>query len=503
MCPSCQQCNITLVEAPLKKQGLSTLLTLKCSSCDFAKENYSSRRVNKNKSFDINLRIVYTMRACGLGYAGIQNFTSLMNMPSPMTANNYDKLVKIIAPIVKNVAMDTMSDAVEDLKDKVNNNNDILDTAVSVDGTWQRRGYCSLNGVVTAISVENGKVIDTEVMSRKCKACGIKDNIKNTNPEQYERWKASHVSVCGINYQGSAPGMECEGAKRIFDRSIERHGLRYTQLLGDGDSKSFATVKKTYENVTVEKLECVGHVQKRVGTRIRTLKKDNRGYGGKGKLTNATVDKLQNYYGIAIRSNSNDLPAMKKAVLATLFHVASSSKHIWHDHCPRGADSWCRFQQDKATGNSTFKPGSGLPLSIVEGALKPIYRDLSSDDLLSKCLHGKTQNRNESFNGMIWDRIPKSRYCAYWQLQFGVYDAIANFNIGRKASVLIYEQLEMIPGLHLVTGCNRLNRKRLYHADYKNCEPKKKQRKIIRGLRKSKQDKNKETEGKLYKPGGF
>ena len=61
----------------------------------------------------------------------------------------------------------------------------------------------------------------------------------------------------------------------------------------------------------------------------------------------------------------------------------------------------------------------------------------------------------------------------------------------------------MILGLHLVTSCNRLNRKRLYHADYKNCELKKKQRKIIRGLIKSKQDKNKETEGKLYKPGGF
>ena len=148
MCPSCQQCNITLAAAPLKKQGLSTLLTLK--SCDFAKENYSSRRVNKNKSFDINLRTVYTMRACGLGYAGIQNFTSLMNMPAPMTANNYDKLVKIITPIVKNVEMDTMSDAVEDLKNKArDNNNDILDTAVSVDGTWQHRGYCSLNGIVT------------------------------------------------------------------------------------------------------------------------------------------------------------------------------------------------------------------------------------------------------------------------------------------------------------------------------------------------------------------
>ena len=27
------------------------------------------------------------------------------------------------------------------------------------------------------------------------------------------------------------------------------------------------------------------------------------------------------------------------------------------------------------------------------------------------------------------------------QLELGVYDAVANFNVGRKASVLIYEQL--------------------------------------------------------------
>ena len=41
---------------------------------------------------------------------------------------------------------------------------------------------------------------------------------------------------------------------------------------------------------------------------------------------------------------------------------------------------------------------------------------------------------------MIWDRLPKSRYVSLTPLQFGVYDAVANFNIyiGRKASVLIF-----------------------------------------------------------------
>jgi hypothetical protein len=54
----------------------------------------------------------------------------------------------------------------------------------------------------------------------------------------------SHAQL-SINYYGSAPGMECTGAKRIFQRSIQKHGLRYTSLLGDGDSKSFTSVKES------------------------------------------------------------------------------------------------------------------------------------------------------------------------------------------------------------------------------------------------------------------
>ena len=38
----------------------------------------------------------------------------------------------------------------------------------------------------------------------------------------------------------------------------------------------------------------LGHVQKRVGTALRKLKKETPALGGKGKLTDAMIDKLQN-----------------------------------------------------------------------------------------------------------------------------------------------------------------------------------------------------------------
>ena len=42
-----------------------------------------------------------------------------------------------------------------------------VDTLASFDGTWQKRGYASLNGVVTTMSSQC-KCLDAEIMSRKC-----------------------------------------------------------------------------------------------------------------------------------------------------------------------------------------------------------------------------------------------------------------------------------------------------------------------------------------------
>lgn len=110
---------------------------------------------------------------------------------------------------------------------------------------------------------------------------------------------------------------------------------------------------------------------------------------------------------------------------------------------------------DNANGTSTYKPGPGLPLSVIKH-VKTIFEELSSEKLLNDCLRGKTQNQNESFNAMIWQTIPKTKFVTLPQLQFGVYDAVANFNVGRKASVLIFEKMNMTPGTHMINGCREL-----------------------------------------------
>ena len=180
---------------------------------------------------------------------------------------------------------------------------------------------------------------------------------------------------------------------------------------------------------------------------------------------------------------------MQSATKAPLFHVASNKDHNLHySHCPIGPDSWCKYNQDHVNETTNYKPGSGLPISIVL-KLRPIFEELSNEYLLKKCLHGMTQNQNETFNAMIWSRIPKSTYVSFSQLQLGVYDAVANFNIGRKASILIFEKLNMIPGKYCLEGCRKINEKWLSKSKYDNLEATKKRREIRRGKAKTKDDK--------------
>lgn len=118
------------------------------------------------------------------------------------------------------------------------------------------------------------------------------------------------------------------GALSIFQRSEELHGVRYIKYLGDGNSKGFLAVRaaKPYGNVAkICKLECIGHVQKRMDTHLQRLKKENEGnklsegkvISRQGRLTDAMINKIQMYYGLAIRRHIGSLDDMRRAVWAT------------------------------------------------------------------------------------------------------------------------------------------------------------------------------------------
>ena len=137
--------------------------------------------------------------------------------------------------------------------------NGLVDCDVSLDGAWQRRGYASLNGFISAIERVTDKVIDVEVMTKTCRACTIWNSKKND--AGYAKWKANHE--CPINHAGSSSSMESEGAVQMFMRSVEKYNVRYINYIGDGDSSAFAKVIESnpYPDLTVNKLECIGHIQ--------------------------------------------------------------------------------------------------------------------------------------------------------------------------------------------------------------------------------------------------
>lgn len=76
--------------------------------------------------------------------------------------------------------------------------------------------------------------------------------------------------------EGTSGGMEAAGVLEIFQRSEKRAvPVRYTKFLRDGDSKAYDTVVQNQpygDDVPIVKLEGVGHVQKRLGTRLRNLR---------------------------------------------------------------------------------------------------------------------------------------------------------------------------------------------------------------------------------------
>ncbi|GFX66306.1 hypothetical protein TNCV_342801 [Trichonephila clavipes] len=55
-------------------------------------------------------------------------------------------------------------------------------------------------------------------------------------------------------------------------------------------------------------------------------------------------------------------------------------------YAPLGDDSWCGYNRSKLKGD-TYKHKHNLPIAIMH-CIKKVFRDLSSPELLSRCLHG-------------------------------------------------------------------------------------------------------------------
>ncbi|KAL7292643.1 hypothetical protein TKK_0013770 [Trichogramma kaykai] len=339
----CVQCNGKIEFQRCKKEGLGFSIKLTCEKCK-PRCLKSSNRIASGP-YEINTRFAFVMRILGLGLPACNKFCGLMDLTSNfLTKAAYNSYMKKIC-----------------------------------------------------------KVVDVQVKSAFCHECKYWE--KKLDSAEYEEWKEEHVhnGKCSANYVGSTGGMEVEAIKEMFQRFM-KNKVKYRNYIGDGDSKTYTDVvnSKPYgESFKINKKECVGHVQKRMGSRLRDIVKntviDSKTSTGKiilkkllsskGKLIGKMIDKLTVYHGLTIRRNHESVEKMKNAIWGTYHHYSSTDKNPSHEKCPDGENSWCEWQRASAEGNSkNFKHSfTALPNEVSE-AIRPIYQDLSSDNLLQKCV---------------------------------------------------------------------------------------------------------------------
>ena len=195
---------------------------------------------------------------------------------------------------------------------------------------------------------------------------------------------------------------------------------------------------------------------------------------------------------MVLRSNTGGrVQKMADAIWSSFLHVSSNEKHQYHSLCDK---TWCQYRRDKANNTNLFKHGPGLPNELVD-LVKAIYMNLIKHEELSKCLRGKTQNQNESFNAF-------NLYLSLEKLRFAVYDAVAVFSDRRQGSLNVLKAVGVQPGYYTTELCCMLNLKRKMRSSNRLSETTRIRRSVLRAQKKKSTEK-KRVEGKSYKSGGF
>lgn len=249
----CKECNGDVNFSKNVQRGLGFKLSVKCK----CKETVIPSSPFIDKAFEINRRLVFAMRMLGVGSQGLNNFYGLMDLSHGLCNTTYYSIIdniKIAAEAVANIILKKAIKEEIELNEKEGHPKNEL--TISGDGSWAKRGFFSLLGIVSVIGKYSDKIVDGAVKSRICQACTAWTG--KTDTDEFAVWYKEHKDCCDANHEGSSGKMEVDGIVEIFQRSEELYGVKYANYIGDGDTKTFKSlldVKPYGDDFIVKKKE--------------------------------------------------------------------------------------------------------------------------------------------------------------------------------------------------------------------------------------------------------
>ena len=129
----------------------------------------------------------------------------------------------------------------------------------------------------------------------------------------------------------------------------------------------------------------MGSVMRKLNRKRKDEKSsDGKVLGGKGRLTDKIIDKIQNYYEETTRNSPGVIKGMESSILAIFKHMIRDEQPKL---CPK--NSCCVYWSKRGSHNDDKRFSSSF-LDV----LKPIFKNLTKTELLNRCLKGLTKNQN-------------------------------------------------------------------------------------------------------------
>ncbi|KAJ8684809.1 hypothetical protein QAD02_020602 [Eretmocerus hayati] len=490
------------------RKGLASVLLIKCRSCGKVTRVVTDRehKVSSGRyHFDSNTKVALGMINGGMGMTHVNKILTSVDVPElrwntyrahekevsrglemsaeevriaaayeerRATIENAEKLLELLPPgLDLTFIFPDLSE--DDIKNRRIRMTAIIRFAGSFDMGWFTRGssrsYDSLSGTGTLIRYFTRKVVGYVVLNRKCNMCD------HGHPKEDD---------CRLNFVGSAKAMEPEAAViSSKDNSIlQKRNLELGIVIADNDSSSKCAMREVLGHQIVKQSD-KNHTSKGVLSGLFDLKKRKK----YKELTNAAIEYLRKNFNYCVSQNRGNAKEMALA-------IKNIPYHCFNDHSSCG--SWCGYKSDPE--NYRHKViGEGFYDGNLFIDLKEYFNGIS--EKTHQFSAGASSNSNESTNGQVVSKAPKSRvYGTSFSGDARVACAISRKNIGEIFTADVAKKSTLSPGRHSLRYSSKVDKHHLRRKIKASTRAFKLSRILLKKAKRALRHKNETNEGVTY-----
>ncbi len=338
----------------VQRLGMASILHSTCQGCGQVFSFCSSPKVKgKGKErFEVNLRAVWAQMSTGGGCSRLNETAATLGMPG-LQQCTFSDLENQIGDWWGEVLKAEMLEAGMEERRLAEQRNEyhegIPAITVIIDGGWSKmahkHSYNAPGGVGIVVGEETKKILFIRVKVKTCYICTRAEN-EGKVPEPHE---------CFKNWSQSSQAMEAAIFLEAFNECEAVHGVRYMNVIGDGDSSTMPLLLTEGPSwcKDIVKKECANHSVKCLRAALERLVEEKPQYKGKGRLTKLKMIKITSGVRCAIKMRSEEEVKIgrAKAVKKLQHDIMNSMWHVsgYHDRC---SSDFCK---QKANDTSTPK----------------------------------------------------------------------------------------------------------------------------------------------------